>query len=555
METLTNLLDGTDKIFTIILVIMLVPIGLYLTIRTGVVQLRMLPEMFRVIVEPAGHDAEGNRNISPFRAFCISAASRVGTANIAGVALAISTGGPGAMFWMWVTAIVGGATAFTESTLGQLYKVKDGPQFRGGPAYYIANGLSLKWLGAVFAVIVAVTYGIVFNTVQSNSIVDGMSTSFGDMAESKTFAIVLGIVLAVAAGAIFVGGVQRISSAAAIIVPVMAVLYLGIGILVVAGNLDKVPGMLGLIFSQAFTLHSVAGGTLGSMMLIGIQRGLFSNEAGIGSVPNAAATSSASHPAKQGLVQALGVYFDTILVCSITGFIVLLSNPEYGGDAEGAQLTQNALSAELGQWAIHFLTVAIFFFAFSSILGNYYYGETNIEYLTRSRGALWAYRIIVMGAVFLGAVAALDLVWTAANIFMAIMAVINLFAVAALSNKALRVLKNYTQQRKAGLEPVFHEDDIDGGRGITAWDGTDEVTQPEFWAKRGRKVRDDSQGHAWAAPRGKRHWPPAPVTRVPVVPAPVTPVPAAEPSVAGARSAWSPRWRARRARSRTRPAP
>lgn len=496
MEMLQTALDGIDSVSSYVLVAVLIPTGLYFTIRTGVIQVRMLPEMFRTLVEPGGRDSEGNRNISPFRAFSISAASRVGTANIAGVALAISLGGPGAMFWMWLTAIVGGATAFAESALGQVYKMKDGANFRGGPAYYIRHGMNMKWLGLIFAVIVAITYGIVFNTVQSNSIVDAVGTSFNIDDSNFAFTAIAGVVIAVGAYAIFAGGAKRISNVSAYLVPIMAGLYLIVGIIVVALNLGAVPGMIGTIFSDAFSMHSIAGGSLGSIMLIGVQRGLFSNEAGIGSVPNAAATASASHPAKQGFVQALGVYFDTILVCSITAFIILLSNPKYGDSGEGIQLTQTALSGQLGQWAIHFLTFAIFLFAFSSILGNYYYGEANIEHLTTSKVALRVYQLIVMVSVFIGAIAALDIVWTAANIFMAIMALINLFALLMLSPLVFNLLKNYQEQRRQGLEPIFHRSDLPTFKRINtevdAWDGTDEVTTAKFWQDRGKKVRPDS---------------------------------------------------------------
>ncbi|MDN5549619.1 MAG: alanine:cation symporter family protein [Brevibacterium sp.] len=497
MEMLQNALNGIDSVSSYVLVAVLIPTGLYFTIRTGVIQVRLLPEMFRTLAEPGGRDSEGNKNISPFRAFSISAASRVGTANIAGVALAISLGGPGAVFWMWLTALVGGATAFAESALGQVYKMKDGPNFRGGPAYYIRHGMNMKWLGLVFAVIVAITYGIVFNTVQSNSIVDAVGASFNVEDSNFAFSAIAGVVIAVGAYLIFVGGAKRISNVSAYLVPIMAGLYLIVGIIVVVLNLGAVPDMILTIFTDAFSMDSIAGGTLGSIMLIGVQRGLFSNEAGIGSVPNAAATASASHPAKQGFVQALGVYFDTILVCSITAFIILLSNPEYGSSAEGIQLTQTALSGQLGQWAIHFLTFAIFLFAFSSILGNYYYGEANIEHLTTSKVAMRVYQVIVMVSVFIGAIAALDIVWTAANIFMAIMALINLFALLMLSPLVFNLLKNYQQQRRQGLEPVFHRSDLPTFKRINtdidAWDGTDEVTTAKFWQDRGKKVRPDDE--------------------------------------------------------------
>lgn len=288
-------------------------------------------------------------------------------------------------------------------------------------------------------------------------------------------------------GLVFLGGVQRISSWLAVIVPVMTVAYLILGVIVVAINITEVPAMFALIVKNALGFDSVIGGGIGIVIMQGIRRGLFSNEAGMGSVPNAAATSSVSHPAKQGLVQSLGVYFDTILVCSITAFIVLLSNPEYD-EAQGASLTQTALASQLGDWAVHFLTVAIFLFAFSSILGNYY-GEANISYLfkKKSKSAIAIYRIIVMAAVFTGSVIALPLAWSAADVFVSIMALTNLVAVFFLAPTAMKLLKNYMQQRKLGLEPVFHKDDLPGVDGIDAWDGSDDVTRREFWDEKSRK--------------------------------------------------------------------
>lgn len=486
MQTLQDLIALVNDRLGWVLIVVLIAVALYLTIRTGVVQLRMLPEMFRVIGESPGENKDGTKSISSFKAFWISAASRVGTGNIAGIALAISIGGPGAIFWMWLMAIFGAATAFVESTLGQLYKVKDKDSYRGGPAYYMSVGLKQPWMGAFFAVIITVTYGLVFNSLQANSIVDATATSLNvDTTQSFWLPVGLGIFLALVTGAVFLGGVQRISAWSSVIVPVMAGAYLLLGILVVAMNITEVPAMIALIFENAFGIQSVVGGGIGIVILQGIRRGLFSNEAGMGSVPNAAATSSVSHPAKQGLVQSLGVYFDTILVCSITAFIVLLSNPVYD-EAQGASLTQTALASQLGTWAVHFLTVAIFLFAFSSILGNYYYGEANISYLFKknARPAIMSYRLIVMAAVFTGSVIALPLAWSAADVFMSIMALTNLVAVFLLGRIALKVLKNYTAQRKQGLEPVFNRDDLPGVTGIDAWDGSDEVTTRAYWEKK-----------------------------------------------------------------------
>ena len=306
MEMLQNALNGIDSVSSYVLVAVLIPTGLYFTIRTGVIQVRMLPEMFRTLAEPGGRDSEGNKNISPFRAFSISAASRVGTANIAGVALAISLGGPGAVFWMWLTAVVGGATAFAESALGQVYKMKDGPNFRGGPAYYIRHGMNMKWLGLVFAVIVAITYGIVFNTVQSNSIVDAVGASFNVEDSNFAFSAIAGVVIAVGAYLIFVGGAKRISNISAYLVPIMAGLYLIVGIIVVVLNLGAVPDMILTIFADAFSIDSIAGGTLGSIMLIGVQRGLFSNEAGIRFRPECCSHSIGISPGQTGIRAGTG---------------------------------------------------------------------------------------------------------------------------------------------------------------------------------------------------------------------------------------------------------
>ncbi|WP_309131106.1 alanine/glycine:cation symporter family protein [Brevibacterium sp.] len=489
MNPLDGFIDTVNSGLGWVLLVILIGVAIYLSVRTGFVQLRLVPEMFRVIGETAGRDETGRKSISSFQAFCISAASRVGTGNIAGIALAISIGGPGAVFWMWVMAILGSATAFVESTLGQLYKVKDKGSFRGGPAYYMSVGLRQPWMGALFAVIISVTYGLVFNSLQANSIVDATATSLRlDTATNSWMPISFGIGLALITGLIFLGGVHRISNISAVIVPVMAVAYLILGAIVVVLNITEVPAMFALIVSNALGFDSVVGGGIGIVIMQGVRRGLFSNEAGMGSVPNAAATSSVSHPAKQGLVQSLGVYFDTLLVCSITAFIVLLSNPVYD-EAQGASLTQNALASQLGGWAVHFLTIAIFLFAFSSILGNYYYGEANIAYLfkTKARPAIMSYRVIVMAAVFTGSVIALPLAWSAADIFMSIMALTNLVAVFFLAPTALRLLKNYTSQRKMGLEPVFHRSDMPDIEGLEAWDGTDEVTQREFWEAKDAK--------------------------------------------------------------------
>ncbi|MCJ8505557.1 alanine:cation symporter family protein [Kocuria flava] len=486
MELVTEIVGTLGGWVWNVVFAVLIGVGLYLTVRTGVVQLRLVPEMFKVLNDKPGPAEDGKKGISAFRAFTVSAASRVGTGNIAGVAIAISLGGPGAVFWMWVIAGIGAASAFVESLLGQLYKIKAPTGYVGGPAYYMERGIGARWMGLLFAVIITITYGFVFNSVQSNSIVDALGGSLGTdvaAADALWLRILVGAVLVGLTAAIIFGGIRRISAVSEVVVPIMAVLYLLLGLLVVALNIGEVPAVLTQIVEGAFGIREfVTGGVIG-VLIQGMKRGLFSNEAGMGSAPNAGATASISHPAKQGFVQALGVYFDTWLICSVTAFIVLLSNPEFGG-REGASLTQSALALQLGDWAVHFLTVAIFLFAFTSVIGNYYYGEANIRFLTGSTAAMTAYRVVVLVFVFGGAVLALDLVWSLADLFMAFMATINLIALVLLAGVATRVLKNYEAQRRQGLEPVFHSGDVPGLSGLGAWDGTDEVTTRAYWEDR-----------------------------------------------------------------------
>ena len=473
----------SDWIWQWIMFAILIAVGLYLTIRTKAVQFRLLPEMLRVVGEPAGTDADGRKQISSFRAFTISAASRVGTGNIAGVAIAISMGGPGAVFWMWLIASIGAASAFVESTLAQVYKHYGRDAYVGGPAYYMQRGLNARWMGVAFAVIISVTYGFAFNSVQSNSIVDALSgtvQAFGvEMGDPVKIAV--GLALAALTAMIIFGGVRSISAVTQVVVPIMAVIYIILGLLIVILNITEVPGMVADIVLGALGIREFISGGLGYIIMVGLRRGLFSNEAGMGSAPNASATAAVSHPAKQGLVQALGVYFDTMVVCSVTAFIVLLSNPTFGDEKQGASLTQNALGLQLGEWAVHFLTVAIFLFAFSSVIGNYYYGESNIQFLTEKTWVLNVYRVLVLVCVFGGAVVALDFVWTTADLFMAIMAFTNLIAIFLLSKVAVKVLKDYTQQRRAGMEPIFRASDHPEIKNVEVWDGADVVTTRQFW--------------------------------------------------------------------------
>ena len=477
MTYITDLVGSVNDIYWYGVIALLVFAGLYFSVTTLIVQIRMFPEMLRTITEKPSDLDDGKKGISAFRAFTISAASRVGTGNVAGVAIAITVGGPGAVFWMWLIAIIGGATAFVESTLGQLYKRKGKDSYIGGPAYYIRDGLGWKPLAVAFAVIITVTYGFVFNAVQANSISESVGNQFN--LDGTLSSLVIGLVLAVFTGLVIFGGVRRLSAVTEVLVPVMAAAYVVVALVVVAINITEVPVMFTLIVGQALGFREVAGATIGAAIMQGMRRGLFSNEAGMGSVPNAASTASVSHPAKQGLVQALGVYFDTLVVCSATAFIILLSDPEFGGDREGITLTQNALAAQVGDWGVPFLTVVIFFLAFSSILGNSFYGEANINFLKDSPRAINTFRALVLVAVVGGALGSVDLVWGLADLFMGFMATINLIAIIPLGSLAVALLHHYLKQKAAGHNPVFHRDDLPQAKNIACWDGSDPLTHQD----------------------------------------------------------------------------
>lgn len=476
MDSLVDAVSGINDIYWYLVIALLVGAGLVFTVWSVVVQVRFLPEMFRTITEkPQG--SSDDDGISSFRAFTISAASRVGTGNVAGVAVAITLGGPGAVFWMWMLALIGGATAFVESTLAQLYKVRGGDSYVGGPAYYIRDGLRLPWLAAIFAVLITATYGFVFNSVQANSISHSIQANVGG--SETTIAWVVGLALVGVTGVVIFGGVRRLSAVTEIVVPLMAVAYLVVALVVVALNLEHVPAMVALIVEHALGFREIAGAAFGAALMQGMRRGLFSNEAGMGSVPNAAATASVSHPVKQGLVQALGVYFDTIIVCSATAFIILLSNPSFGlDDPEGIALTQNALQSHVGAWAGPFLSVVIFFLAWSSVLGNTYYGEANIRFLSGSKRAVAGFRVLVLLCVLGGSLGSVALVWTMADLFMGFMATINLIAIIPLGGLAMALLRNYGEQKAKGLNPVFRRADLPQARGVTLWGEEDATGEP-----------------------------------------------------------------------------
>lgn len=451
----TAITSVNDAIWTYLLIGALIICGLYFTIRTRFVQFTLLGDMFRQLVDasPAGG---GKKHISSFQAFAVSVATRVGTGNLAGVATAIAVGGPGAVFWMWIIALIGSATAFIEATLAQLFKRPSSDSFIGGPAYYIRRGMHNKWMAALFAVLLTLTFGLSYNSIQSNTICGALHQAFGfDQA-------VVGIILSALALFIAFGGIQRIAHVSSILVPVMAIGYFILALVVVIMNYDLVPHVIRLIVVNAFGFEQVAGGGLGMTIMIGIRRGLFSNEAGEGSAPNVAATAHVSHPVKQGLIQALGVFTDTLLVCSCTAFLVLISGLYNTEGVQGIQLTQASMESQVGSWGTIFVAIAIILFAFSSIIGNYYYGEANIRYLTDKKWALQVFRIFSGGVfVFFGSVASFEFVWNLGDLFMALLTLCNLIALVFLCKYAFKLLDNYRAQKRRGIkDPVFHRSDL-----------------------------------------------------------------------------------------------
>ncbi|ACO86049.1 alanine/glycine:cation symporter family protein [Clostridium botulinum] len=462
-----------NYLWSYILIALLIALGLFFSFKSKFVQIRYFKEMFRLLGEGASKSAreehKKKKGVSSFQAFCISTASRVGTGNLAGVAIAIASGGPGAVFWMWLIALIGGASSFVESTLAQIYKVEDEHGFRGGPAYYMEKALNKKWMGIIFSILITISYGLVFNSVQANTISLAFEQAFG------VNTLIIGLILAFLTSLIIFGGVQRIARATEIIVPIMAIAYVVVALFVILKNIGSIPTIFSLIIENAFGIKQVVGGSLGAAILMGIKRGLFSNEAGMGSAPNAAATANVTHPAKQGLIQTLGVFTDTILICSATSFIVLISGSYLKSDLTGIQLTQTALSSQVGSWGNTFIAICIFLFAFSSVIGNYYYGETNIEFLKGSKTSLFLYRLCVIGMVLFGCVAKIQIVWDMADLFMGFMAIINLIAISMLSKIAFAALKDYDRQKKQGIEPVFYADSIEGLSNIECWPTREEA--------------------------------------------------------------------------------
>ena len=466
---LNNILTRVnDFMYTYPLLILLVGAGVYFTVRTRFVQGRLLGEAFRVLLEKA-EVKDGKKQVSSFQALMISTASRVGTGNIAGIATAIAAGGPGAVFWMWVMAVIGSASAFIESTLAQVYKVKDGKDFRGGPSYYMEKALGKRYLGIIFSVLLIICFAYGFNGLQSFNMSSSLEYYIPGYADS-VYPAVIGAVLAAATAFVIFGGVHRIGFITSVIVPVMAGGYLLMGLATMVMNAGRIPEVFALIFREAFDGRAIFGGFAGSAVVIGIKRGLFSNEAGMGSAPNASASAAVSHPAKQGLVQVLSVFIDTLLICSATAMMLLLSGVEgKSGVLDGIPYVQQAISANVGTWGIHFITFSIFTFAFSSLVGNYYYAESNIKFIKDDKRLLFVFRVSCLLAVFLGAQADFSVIWNVADITMGGMAVLNIVVILLLGGTAVKVLRDYEEQKKRGVEPVFRAEEL--GIENTEWWG------------------------------------------------------------------------------------
>ncbi|MBQ3855551.1 MAG: alanine:cation symporter family protein [Ruminococcus sp.] len=460
LDKIMDLLNKTDDVmYYPVLIIILASAGLYFSFRTGFVQLRMFKEACRLIVEKPS----GQQKVSSFQALIVSTASRVGTGNIVGVSTAICLGGPGACFWMWLMCIIGASSAFMESTLAQIYKKKnkDGGCY-GGPAYYIEQALGKPVIAAAFCIFLIATYAFGFNLLCSFN----LQSSFAvySFYNEKTTPVIIGVILAVLVGFCLMGGGKRIISMTEKIVPFMGIAYVLISLIIIGANFKNVPHMFALIFRDAFDLRAIFGGLAGSCLVLGIKRGLYSNEAGVGSAPNASASADVTHPVKQGLVQTVSVYIDTILLCTATAFMCLSSGTPYNQEVSGAMYVQNSISTVFGGAGPVFITVAMVLFAFTTLLGNLYYVDNALIYLNGkkqpSKGFMTGFYTVCVVVVFAGALMQMDLAWTIADITMGCMTMINIPCCVMLSGQGIKALRDYEKQKKAGRDPEFHAADI-----------------------------------------------------------------------------------------------
>ena len=453
VENFVGLVSGF--LYTYWLVFALILCGLYLSFRTGFIQLRFLKDAIFVLREKSQKE-----HISPFGALMVSTASRVGIGNIVGVAVAIAGGGVGALFWMWITAILGGASAFVESTLAQVYKRSDGKHsYKGGPAYYIESALSSKSFGVLFAISLILCFSFGFNGLQSYTLTSAFDIYAGGF-ENTSFKLFIGIIITLLSGYFFFKGAKATAFISSVLVPAMALGYLLVALFVIFSNIEKLPMIFSHVFEEAFNFEAIFSGFAGSAIVIGIKRGLYSNEAGMGSAPNAAASAHTSHPAKQGMVQTLSVFIDTLVICSCSAFMVLCADIAKNTELKGLGLIQGVMQEHLGSFGLLFVSVAIVLFAFTSIIGNHFYAEANFKFISTSKRGLFVFRLLAMLMVFVGAQLSLSLAWDLADVFMGFMASVNIVAILLLSNIAVRVLKDYQKQRKEGKNPVFKASDV-----------------------------------------------------------------------------------------------
>ncbi|KGK84196.1 alanine/glycine:cation symporter family protein [Clostridium sp. HMP27] len=460
-ELLNSFVSFTNNIlWSYVLIVLLIAVGLYFTVYLKGPQFKFFGQTFKLLGSGKPKNGKG---VSSFQAFCISVASHVGTGNLAGVAIAVSVGGPGALFWMWIIALLGAGSSFVENTLAQVYKVKDKNGYRGGPAYYMEKALGNRKLGIIFSILITISFGLIFNSVQANTITFAFEGAFG---LNRLYGAIILIVLT---AMVIFGGVKRIAQVAEVIVPVMAVAYVLVALFVILKNITLVPHVFGMIFEGAFGIKQFTGGGMGAAIMMGVKRGLFSNEAGMGSAPNAAATAEVTHPVKQAIMQVFGVFLDTIVICSATGFIVLVSGANQQEGLTGIQLTQVALTSQVGAWGNIFIAACIFMFAFSSILGNYYYGESNIEFMNGSKTVLNIFRFAVIVMVYVGSMSSLDMVWNLADLFMGLMALLNIAVIFKLSKIVSKVAQDYIAQKREGKDPVFYAENIDGLVNVECW--------------------------------------------------------------------------------------
>lgn len=461
------------------MIVLCMGLGIYFSIVTRFLQVTHFKDMVSLLFG----GSSSSKGVSSFQAFTIALSGRIGTGNIAGVATAIAMGGPGAVFWMWAIAFLGSASAFVEATLGQIYKeVKDG-QYRGGPAFYIEKGLGIKWYAILFAVVTILATAFFLPGVQSNSIALSMQNAF-DVPVAYT-----GIGLVVMLGLIIIGGVKRIGKVAEIVVPFMAGAYILMAVIIIFLNFREIPAVFGLIFSSAFGFDSAFGGIIGMAIAWGVKRGIYSNEAGQGTAPHAAAAAEVSHPVKQGLVQAFSVYIDTLFVCTATAFMIIFTgkynvqNPDGGHIVEyipgaeiGAEYTQYAVATHFPALGAGFVALALLFFAFTTIMAYYYMAETNLSYLdkqNRNKWAIWLLRVLILVATFYGTIKTAEVAWTLGDIGVGAMAWLNLIAIFFLRKPVMKAFKDYKQQRKAGKDPVFQPKEL-GIKNASFWDGEDD---------------------------------------------------------------------------------